>query len=163
MVPLVLNGGSLAVTGRMDVVFRDTADWLDAEVVVVDFKTGSDSLLSAERMGVKGSSLQLGVYLAAMRALGAQSGRVWMLKPEHGGVAVMEMSELDQALLPLGQIARHLASGHYGALTPDKSVHAPSGFTWPLACVPVPEAVLVGKFAATFGETVAKTGSAADE
>jgi hypothetical protein len=120
-------------------------------------------MLSAKRMSEKGASLQLGVYLAAMRALGAQSGRVWMLKPEHGGVAVMEMSELDQALLPLGQIARHLASGHYGALTPDKSAHAPSGFTWPLACAPVPEAVLVRKFAATFGATIAKTEGAVDE
>jgi len=163
LVPLGMDGGNLAVTGRMDVVFRDRADWLGAEVVVVDFKTGSDPFLSAERMGKKGASLQLGVYLAAMRALGAQSGRVWMLKPEHGGVAVMEMSELDQALLPLDQIARHLASGHYGALTPDKSVHAPSGFTWPLACAPVPEAVLAEKFAATFGVTVAKTGDDAGE
>jgi hypothetical protein len=163
MVPLGMGRESLAVTGRTDVVFRDTADWLGAEVVVVDFKTGSDPLLSAERMGAKGSSLQLGVYLAAMRALGAQTGRVWMLKPEHGGAAVMEMSELDQALLPLGQIALHLASGHYGALTPDKSAHAPSGFTWPLACAPVPEAVLVEKFAATLGETITKTEGDADE
>jgi len=163
MVPLGMNGGNLAATGRMDLVFRDTADWLGAEVVVVDFKTGGDPLLSGERMGTKGSSLQLGVYLAAIRALGAQSGRVCMLKPEHGGVAAMEMTELGQALLPLEQIARHLASGRYGALTPDKSVHAPSGFIWPLACAPVPEAVLVKKFAATFGERVATTDADADE
>jgi hypothetical protein len=163
LVPLGVSGGSLAVTGRMDVVFRDRTDWLGADVLVVDFKTGSDPLLSAERMGEKGASLQLGVYLAAMRALGAQSGRVWMLKPEPGGVAVMEMGELDQALLPLGQIALHLESGRYGALTPDKSIHAPSGCIWPLACTPVPEAVLVKKFAATFGETVAKTEDDADE
>jgi len=145
------ENGRLVVTGRMDAVFLDRADWAGADVQIVDFKTGSDPMLSAERMTRNGSALQLGIYLAAAQALGAQSGRVWMVKPEPGGVASMDMRELPQALEQLSRIARHLASGRYGALTPDKSAHSSTGFVWPLACAPVSEAVLAEKFVATFG------------
>jgi hypothetical protein len=75
-----------------------------------------------------------------------------MIKPEPGGVASMEMGELPQALVLLDRVARHLATGRYGALTPDKSKHSVGGCKWPIACVPVPAAVLAEKFAATFGE-----------
>jgi hypothetical protein len=150
-VPLDTNGTRWAVTGRIDAVFLDQSDWLGAEVAVVDFKTGGDSLLSAERMAKKGASLQLGIYLAAAHSLGAKTGRVWMVKPVAGGVASMGMDELALALAPLATIACQLATGRYGALTPDRSTHAAGGFDWPLACVPVPAAVLAKKFAATFG------------
>ncbi|MBK9992219.1 MAG: PD-(D/E)XK nuclease family protein [Verrucomicrobia bacterium] len=149
-------GGCLGVTGRMDVVFMDRAEWAGAIVDVVDFKTGKDAKLSAKSMASKGTALQLGIYLAAAQSLGAKSGRVSMVKPEPGGVASMEMGELPQALVLLERVARHLMTGRYGALTPDKTKHAMGGFDWPLACVPVPAAVLVEKFAVTFGEVVAE-------
>ena len=162
-VPLGVEGGRLVVTGRMDAVFMDRVDWTGAEVDIVDFKTGGDAMLSAERMAKKGSALQLGIYLAAAQSLGAQSGHVWMVKPEPGGMASMDMRELPQALVSLGGIARHLASGRYGALTPDKTAHSSAGFVWPLACAPVPAAVLAEKFAVTFGETVIAVEGNADE
>jgi hypothetical protein len=150
-------GGCLGVTGRMDAVFLDRAEWAGAMVDIVDFKTGGDAKLSAKSMAAKGAGLQLGVYLAAVQSLGARTGRVAMVKPEPGGVASMEMSELPQALVLLERVARHLSTGQYGALTPDRSKHAMGGFDWPLACVPVPVAVLAEKFAATFGENVTET------
>ena len=162
-VPLGVDGGRLSVSGRMDVVVADRTDWIGAVVDVVDFKTGSDATLSAERMAAKGAGLQLGIYLAALQSLGAKDGRVWMLKPEPDGAAAMEMTELEQALLPLGRIARHLASGRYGALTPDKTPHSSAGFVWPLACTPVPAAILREKFAVTFGEAVTETEDTANE
>ena len=162
-VPLGADGGRLAVSGRMDVVIADRTDWAGADVDVVDFKTGGDAELSAARMAAKGTGLQLGIYLAAVQSLGAKTGRVWMLKPEQGGATELEMSELATALLPLERIARHVASGHYGALTPDKSAHSSGGFVWPLACAPIPVAVLREKFAATFGEAVAETEEASNE
>jgi hypothetical protein len=162
-VPIGAKGERLAVTGRMDAVFLDRVDWTGAAVEIVDFKTGGDALLSAARMARKGSALQLGVYLAAAQSLGATSGRVWMIKPEAGGVASMDMGELPQALLPLETIARHLETGRYGALTPDKSAHASAGFVWPLACAPIPEAVLADKFAVTFGVAGEEMEGQADE
>ena len=75
----------------------------------------------------------------------------------------MDMRELELALQPLEQIARHLASGRFGALTPDKSAHSTAGFVWPLACAPVAAAVLREKFVATFGAPVTETEELADE
>ncbi len=162
-VPLGADGGRLSVSGRMDVVIADRTDWRGAVVDVVDFKTGSDATLSTQRMAAKGSGLQLGIYLAALQSLGAQDGRVWMLKPEPDGAAAMEMAELVNALSPLERIARHLVSGRYGALTPDKTPHSSAGFVWPLACAPVPAAILRDKFAATFGEVITETEETANE
>jgi hypothetical protein len=151
------DGDRLVVTGRMDAVFLDRAEWLGAELNIVDFKTGGDFMLSAKRMAGHGEGLQLGIYLAAARSLGAKSGRVWMVKPEVGGVASIEMGELPQALALLGRVGVHLTTGHYGALTADKSRHAAGGCDWPLACVPVPAGVLAEKFAVTFGDLGAET------
>lgn len=147
-----LGSGAFPVTGRMDLVRLDRPGWKGARVDVIDFKTGSDRPFSAASMASKGASLQLGVYLAAARSLGAAHGRVWMIKPEPGDVAAVGAEELDSALGMLGRLDRFLATGVYGALTRDRSEYAPNGYAWPLACAPVPESILRAKFAATFGQ-----------
>ena len=149
------DGAALAVSGRMDLLMADRETWTGAAVDIVDFKTGSDDPLSAKRMG-KGESLQLGVYLAAVRSLGARSGRVWMVKPDD--VSWLAMDELEQGLAPLAKIARHLATGRYGALTPDPNKHGGAVAPRPLACTPIPEMILRGKYAVTFGD-VAEEGT----
>jgi hypothetical protein len=126
----------------------------------VDFKTGTEDRVSAERMATSGASLQLGVYLAAVQSLGAAGGRVWMLKPVSRGNECLEMSDLSVALGRLTQLDCHLETGCYGSLTPDRTEYT-HGFEWPLACVPVGRAVLLRKFAATFG--VAPEGEATHE
>ena len=148
----------LAVHGRMDLAFLDRPAWSGAQVDIVDFKTGAVGALSAARMA-RGESLQLGVYLAAAASLGAAGGRVWMLKPEGGPAESLEMGELPAALQALEQIGRHVATGRYGALTPDRTDFT-RGFEWPLACTPVPHSVLARKFALTFG---APAGEPAEE
>jgi PD-(D/E)XK nuclease superfamily len=142
------DAGSIAVHGRMDLVLLDRPAWAGAQVDIVDFKTGADAKLSAERMA-RGASLQLGVYLAAAESLGAAGGKVWMLKPEAGTPPAVTMDELPQALAALAQLGRHLATGCYGALTVDRTEFS-HGYEWPLACPPVRHAVLTKKFAATF-------------
>jgi len=145
---------TLRVTGRIDLALAEVPRWDGGFVEVIDFKTGADEPLSVGRMAERGASLQLGLYLAAVRALGAPDGRVWLLKPEAGGESALAMSELDAALAPLARIWRHLTTGHYGALTPDRDE-----FTilrpMPLACTPVPERVLRAKFAVTFEDNAA--------
>jgi len=149
-----LGGGErLAVRGRMDLVFLDRPTWAGAQVDIVDFKTGAEGALSAARMA-RGESLQLGVYLAAAESLGVAGGRVWMLKPEGAAGESLELGELPVALQALGQLGRHLATGCYGALTPDRTEFT-RGFEWPLACTPVPHSVLAQKFALTFGGAAA--------
>lgn len=145
----------LPVVGRMDLVRLDRPEWRGAQVDIVDFKTGGDLSLSVERMARSGASLQLGVYLAGARSLGAKSGRVWMLKPDAS--AMMDFGELDVALAKLDWLAAAMTRGVYGALTKDRSDYAPPGYAWPLACTPVRHAVLAAKFAATFGGAAEET------
>jgi len=148
----------LPVRGRMDLVRLDRPGWRDASVDIIDFKTGGDATLTAERMARSGASLQLGIYLAGARSLGAAAGRVWMLRPEPGAAAKIGFDELDAALAPLDWLATAMTRGVYGALTRDRSTYAPDGYDWPLASTPVRHAVLKAKFAATFG-TGATEGS----
>lgn len=148
---LALGARTLPVVGRLDLVRLDRPGWRGAQVDIVDFKTGGDAELSAARMARRGASLQLGVYLAAARALGAADGRVWMIKPEPGAMTRIAFADLDVALGKLDWLASALDRGIYGALTRGRSDYAPDPFAWPLACTPVPEAVLEQKFALTFG------------
>ncbi|MEO6875512.1 MAG: PD-(D/E)XK nuclease family protein [Opitutaceae bacterium] len=141
----------LPVVGRMDLVRLDRPGWRGANVDIIDFKTGGDLNLTAERMARSGASLQLGVYLAGARSLGAKTGRVWMLKPRPGEAAMIDFGELEVALTRLDWLATAMQRGVYGALTKDRSEHTTAGYTWPLASTPVRHAVLAAKFAATFG------------
>jgi hypothetical protein len=154
------GGATLAVHGRMDLALLDRPGWRGARVDLVDFKTGADAKLSAARMA-RGASLQLGVYLAAVQSLGAAAGRVWMLKPDAAPAAV-ELGELPLALAPLARLARHLATGIFGALTPDRTEFS-QGCDWPLACTPIQHAVLARKFAKTFPELVTAEEEEEDE
>jgi PD-(D/E)XK nuclease superfamily len=137
--------------GRMDFIRLDRAEWQGTRVAVIDFKTGGDLSLTAARMGREGASLQLGIYLAAALSLGATAGVVWMVKPGEGEVASMAAEELATGLALISRLEKFFATGIYGALTPDRSEYAAGGYSWPVACVPVPEAVLRAKFALTFG------------
>jgi hypothetical protein len=152
-VPLGATGERLGLAGRMDLALLDRPEWSGAQVDIVDFKTGVEGKLTAQRMA-GGASLQLGLYLAAVQSLGAAGGRVWMVKPDAAKAAGVEMSELPGALAPLVRIAQHFASGRFGALTPDRTEFS-QGFEWPLACAPIRQAVLQAKFAATFGAQAA--------
>lgn len=139
----------LGLRGRMDAVLLDRPEWGGAQVEVIDFKTGADQLLTAKRLA-KGHSLQLGLYLAAVESLGAAGGRVWMLKADAAPAGVSS-AELPEALAPsLERLRRHLESGTFGALTADRDDFTRT-YDWPLACAPVPAAVLAKKFAVTFG------------
>lgn len=151
------DGGEVAVIGRMDLVLADQPEWRGGVVEIVDFKTGGDPVLSADGMA-RGGSLQLGVYLAAAQSLGA-AGRVWMLKPGSAKPSSVTTAELPVALAPLARLGRHLATGIYGALTPDRTNFS-RGFAWPIACPPIRQAVLRKKSEATFG---AAAGAAGEE
>jgi hypothetical protein len=150
-IPLGTPGARLPVYGRVDLVRIDRTDWMNARVDVVDFKTGQDEKLSAAKMGREGASLQLGIYLEAMRSVGAPRGRVHLLKPDHDEDGSLGMEELPAALACLAQLGRHLETGIYGALTPDRSEFSHAGCAWPLACAPIPAQILKQKFTATFG------------
>jgi hypothetical protein len=142
----------IGIAGRMDLALSDRPEWGGAEVDIVDFKTGADARMSARAMA-RGASLQLGIYLAAVQTLGVAGGRVWMMKPDAGKPAGLGLTELPEALAALGMLGRHLATGRYGALTPDRTDFS-TGFAWPLACPPVKRAILEAKFALTFGTAV---------
>jgi hypothetical protein len=139
-------GESLHVRGRIDFVAADRPSWTDATVQIVDFKTGADAGLSVDRMSRDGFALQLGIYLAAAKSMGAVGGQVWMLKPQAGGTTCLGMEELPQALQLLKLVGAHLRSGVYGSLTAPKSEYEPEGLRWPVACVPIPPEALQAKY-----------------
>jgi hypothetical protein len=147
---------AVGVSGRMDLVLSDRPEWGGAQVEIVDFKTGADAKLSAAAMA-GGASLQLGIYLAAVGTLGVAGGRVWMLKSDPAKSAHLPMEELPAALSGLAQIAAHLRSGRYGARTVDRTEFS-HGYEWPVACAPIPQAMLEKKFAVTFGTAPATGG-----
>ncbi|HUR59030.1 MAG TPA: PD-(D/E)XK nuclease family protein [Opitutaceae bacterium] len=148
---LELGPHRLPVVGRLDLVRLDQPEWRGARVDIIDFKTGGDLELSAERMARSGASLQLGVYLAAARSLGIRGGAVWMIKPEPGAVVQLDYTEMGAALKKLAWLEQALTRGIYGARTRDRSEYAPEGCAWPLACTPVRQSILEEKFALTFG------------
>ena len=153
---LNLGEPGLVITGRMDLVITDQPMWKGATVDVIDFKTGGDDRLSAKKMGADGSSLQLGVYLECLRSLGVSAGRVWMHKQPAHNSASLEMEELPLALESLDRIRGMLETGRYGALTKEQSDYAHGRFVWPLACTPIPSAILKQKHEATLAEFTTK-------
>lgn len=159
-IPLGEAAGRIGIAGRMDLALSDRPEWGGAEVEIVDFKTGADARLTARAMS-RGASLQLGIYLAAVETLGVAGARVWMLKPDATKPAGLGLTELPEALAALTQLGRHLVTGRYGALTADRTDFS-RGFEWPIACTPVRRAILLEKFAATFG-AVAENPEASDE
>jgi hypothetical protein len=150
-VPLGPEGRTFGLRGRLDLVLSDRPEWSGAQVTVVDFKTGQDAPLKAERMA-RGESLQLGLYLAALHSLGVARGEVRMVRSVADDGEVITSADLDGALARLAQLRRHLDTGRYGALTPEPDEYSKGGYTWPLACAPVPETVLRAKHALTFPE-----------
>jgi len=147
---LAAGGSRVEVRGRMDVAMTDHPGWEGSVVNIVDFKTGEVRPLSPDRMARQGEGLQLGVYLAAARELGAVDGRVWMLKPEPGAESFLAMADLTTAVRLLDRLETHFATGKYGQLTVDRTDYTHS-FESPLACAPIKHAVLAEKYAATFG------------
>ena len=144
----VSETGTIRVSGRMDLVLSDQPGWEGSQIEIVDFKTGGDAKLSAARMESSGASLQLGVYLEAARSVGA-SGGVWMLKADQRPTRI-GMDALGRATAKLRMIGVHLSRGIYGARTADRDEYT-HVFEWPVACSPVPSAVLESKFVVTFG------------
>jgi len=155
------DGEALELSGRLDLALLDRPSWAGAVIEVVDFKTGSDQPLSVSSLA-RGASLQLGVYLLAVQVLGASRARVWMLKPDQPPSA-LDGPSVEEAIAPLmRQLGRHLATGVYGARTPDRTEYA-HGWEWPLACPAIPEAVLERKYELTFSEVSREGRGVADD
>jgi hypothetical protein len=74
----------------------------------------------------------------------------------------MEAHELERASAKLRVLGAHLASGIYGALTPDRDEYS-HGFEWPFACAPIGLATLEKKFEATFGPVAASLSEEGDD
>jgi len=155
-VPLDEGGEmTLPVTGFIDLLRLDRPAIEGADVDVVDFKTGKGVTYSVKSMGRSGALLQLGVYLAALKSLGAADGRVWVARPDAGEARCIHMADAQVreggALACLRQIGRHVTSGQFGALTEEPSEFSDAGVKWPVACVPIALKDLKKKFAVTFG------------
>jgi hypothetical protein len=160
---LTLPGWEVPVRGRMDVARADRPAWAGARVHLYDYKSGAaEKALDAARMAERAESLQLAIYLDAVRSLGASEATVWKLTADEA--TALEASELDAALSGLPRLMEAMKSGRYGALTPDRNPHGGrEPWPWPVACTPIPARDLKAKFALTFGEPATVTGEERDE
>jgi hypothetical protein len=149
---LVTAYGDLRIGGRLDLAILDQPEWKGSSVRVIDFKTGSDKPLDAEKMGIRGQALQLGVYLQSVVALGARSASVEMIRvgQERGPeIADGELLLIQPAFDLLGE---KVHTGKYGQMTADRT-RFQRVFETPLACVPIPNSILSQKIVATFLQT----------
>ncbi|MEZ5275650.1 MAG: PD-(D/E)XK nuclease family protein [Opitutaceae bacterium] len=143
------RSGPLEVSGRLDLVILDRPGWEDATVKIVDFKTGADESLSADKMGRRGAGLQLGVYLKAAMELGAVHAVVRMIHSVEGKDSEMTDTSLDAVQPAFDRLGGMILSGRFGPLTPDRSPYG-RAVALPMACVPVEHAILQEKFNLTF-------------
>lgn len=141
--------GDLPVSGRIDLIETNRPEWAGASMTISDYKTGTDGPLNATRMGERGQSLQLGVYLKAAMELGASGVIVRMIQSEKEKDSSLTDEVLEQIQPAFDRLGRQILSGRFGQRTPDRSRFA-SGFEAPLACVPIPLAVLEQKTEVTF-------------
>lgn len=153
--PVSLPGDiTLPLRGRIDLILaqEETADFTNAIVWVVDYKTGSTKKLSTGQLHdtlVKGSTLQLGLYALALRALGAAEVSASILSSAIKDVSPqMEVSEL----LPHTNVFADLAEMHRtGVFGMKGELRAAFGFapTYPLATLAIDPDVLEDKWALT--------------
>ena len=148
---LTLPGWTIPVRGRMDVARADRPGWEGARVHVYDYKSGAaERALDAARMAERAESLQLAIYLDAVRSLGAAGATIWKLTAEEASPLGAE--ELDAALAGLPRLLDAMRAGRYGALTPDRNPHGGrEPWPWPIACTPISARDLRAKHALTFG------------
>jgi hypothetical protein len=143
--------GELGVSGRVDLAILDQPEWSGASARIYDFKTGSDKPLDAGKMGRLGQSLQLGVYLQSALALGARSASVEMVSVGQACGPMIGDGELPLIQPAFDFLGELVHCGKFGQLTADRT-RFQRIFEAPLACVPIPCAVLLKKFQATFPE-----------
>ena len=148
---LTLPGWTIPVRGRMDIARGDRPEWTGANIHLCDYKSGgAEKALDAERMAARAESLQLAVYLDAVRSLGVTAATVWKITADEASSLGAE--ELDTALAALPPLMDAMSAGRYGALTPDRNPHGGrEPWPWPLACTPIPARDLLAKYTLTFG------------
>ena len=143
--------GELRISGRVDLAILDRPEWNGASIKVFDFKTGGDKPLDAGKMGRLGQSLQLGVYLQSVLALGARSASVEMIRAGQDRGPVITDGELPLIQAAFDFLGAMVHTGKFGQLTADRT-RFQRVFETPLACVPIPATVLQKKFQVTFPE-----------
>lgn len=160
---LTVPGWTVPIRGRIDVARSDRPGWTGARVHLFDYKSGATERgINAARMAAKAESLQLALYLDAVRSLGTRAATIWKLTVEEA--TELEEAALEEALAGLPRIHQALVAGRYGALTPDRNVHGgPRPWEWPVACTPVPARDLRMKYALTRGAVAGASDEAGEE
>ncbi len=148
---LTLPGWTIPVRGRMDIARADRPEWAGAHIHLCDYKSGAaEKTLNPDRMAARAESLQLAIYLDAVRSLDVASATVWKITADEA--SPLSTEELPTALAGLPPLMDAMLTGRYGALTPDRNPHGGrEPWPWPLACTPIPARDLLAKYTLTFG------------
>lgn len=138
----------LPIGGRTDLIFSDRRpvsrdDFSDANLLVVDLKTGSDKPLSIARME-QGIGIQLGLYGLRTRAAGAANTGLCLLKPGDPAEEQVNGDEAASLASLWSTLATMLEKGAFGQLEAvrDEYSHTPE---LPLATLGVDPRILLSR------------------
>lgn len=149
------NGSCMPLRGRMDLLLADSDPQGEAGVNywVVDYKTGNDSPLQANRLGqqlVKGKGLQICLYALARAHLGAAGVTASLVPLNTRMEPQVQLSDIRDSSLHSfwRELARMQTSGVFGMLEPLRPKY---GFTpaHPLATLAIDLDILKEKWALT--------------
>lgn len=94
---LTLPGWTIPVRGRMDIARADRPEWAGAHIHLCDYKSGAaEKTLNPDRMAARAESLQLAIYLDAVRSLDVASATVWKITADEA--SPLSTEELPTAL-----------------------------------------------------------------
>lgn len=138
----------LPIGGRTDLIFSDRMpvgrdDFSDANLLVVDLKTGSDKPLSIARME-QGIGVQLGLYGLRTRAAGAAHTGLCILRPGDPAEEQVNGDEAASLTALWSTLATMLEHGAFGQLEAvrDEYSHTPE---LPLATLAVDQRILLSR------------------
>lgn len=144
----------LLLRGQIDLILgkNDAPDFTDQQLWIVDYKTGNTKKLSAGDLHdslVKGTTLQLGLYALALRALGAAEVGASIISPAVKDIepqmSVADLAPHTNVFADLAEMQRTGVFGMKGELRPSFGASA----TYPLATLRIDEDILNDKWALT--------------
>jgi hypothetical protein len=145
-IPLPVDGGSLFVRGRIDLLLSKENSLTD--VWLVDYKTGNRKALKLAELA-KGKGLQLALYALALRASGARQVGLSLLAAgttlDAPQVEIEELDTLSDLWRGLLRMQETAVFGMTGTLRDEFGF----GCDYPLATLPIDEEILAQKWALT--------------
>ncbi len=111
------DGGNMKLEGRIDLLLADRPLLEDAALEVIDFKTGRAAPPTLSTLD-RGKGFQFAAYFLMMKAAGASSVDVEVVRPKDGLLTVFRNADERELRRKLGGLARMQRGLDFGQLGP---------------------------------------------